>query len=51
MLSDYCKETTNKYNISVGRTRKLVPNSANKKNICSSLSKLAVLFTVSDEAE
>ena len=36
MLSDYCRDIKNKFNINSGNVRKLIPTLRDKKKLCSS---------------
>ena len=50
MLSKYCSDIANKYELKIGGVNKLVPNIGNKK-ICCSLQKSSVVFVIRDKTE
>ena len=43
MLSEYCKNISDKYNISIGLVHKLIPTLSNRKKLCPTLSKSTTL--------
>lgn len=43
MLSPYCETVREKYGITIGELRKLIPTLGDKKKVCTSLPKFAII--------
>ena len=51
MLSKYCKEIADKYEIKVGNVKKLIPNLGNKTKYVTLLQKSSVVFVFRNETD